>query len=120
LRKHRILTETAESAFENVLLNAGTIRPKRDSHDERIVLEIRSGRTIFGSGIFSSQTEVGGWPELLFTQPLSDSNADGMPDEWERGFSPNDDLALQSTLDSDGDGSTSIEEHLNKTNLNKE
>ncbi|HIG29293.1 MAG TPA: pectate lyase [Verrucomicrobiales bacterium] len=115
-----VFTETAETAFENVLLSAGAIRPKRDSHDERIVREVRSGRTTFGNGIISSQTEVGGWPELLSTQPQTDIDADGMPDEWERRFSPNGDLALHSTLDSDGDGYTNIEEYLNKTNPNKE
>ena len=43
-----------------------------------------------------------------------------MPDEWERRFSPNDDLALNGTLDSDGDGYTNVEEYLNNTNPNKE
>ncbi|MHC4325052.1 MAG: pectate lyase family protein, partial [Planctomycetota bacterium] len=32
-----VFTETAEAAFENVLLYAGAIRPKRDSHDQRII-----------------------------------------------------------------------------------
>ena len=114
-----VFTETAEAAFENVLLYAGAIRPKRDSHDERIVSEVRSGRTTFGNGIVSSQTEVGGWPKLLSTQPQPDVDADGMPDEWERRFSPNGDLALHGNLDSDGDGYTNVEEYLNQTNPNK-
>ncbi len=115
-----VFTETAEVAYENVLLYAGAIRPKRDSPDERIVREVRSGRTTFGNGIISSQAEVGGWPKLLSTQPQPDIDADGMPDEWERRFSPNDDLALNGTLDSDGDGYTNVEEYLNNTNPNKE
>lgn len=115
-----VFTETAEAAFENVLLYAGAIRPKRDSHDERIVREVRSGRTTFGNGIISSQTDVGGWPELLSAQAPLDIDADGMPDEWERRFSPNGDLSLQGTLDSDGDGYTNVEEYLNQTNPNKE
>ena len=115
-----VLTETAESAFRNVLLDAGAIRPKRDSHDERIIREVVSGRTTFGDGIISSQVEVGGWPELLSVQPPADIDADGMPDKWERQFSPNGDLGMQSNLDSDGDGYTNIEEYLNNTNPNKE
>jgi len=115
-----VVTETAEDTFENVLLYAGAIRPKRDSHDERIVREVRSGRTTFGNGIISSQTDVGGWPELLSAQAPLDIDADGMPDEWERRFSPNGDLSLQGTLDSDGDGYTNVEEYLNQTNPNKE
>ncbi len=114
-----VSTETAEKAFENVLLSAGAIRPKRDSHDERIVREVRSGRTTFGNGIIASQTDVGGWPELLSAQPEQDIDADGMPDEWERRFSPNRDMSLQSALDLDGDGYTNVEEYLNQTDPTK-
>ncbi len=111
-----VLTQTAEEAFENVLLYTGAIRPKRDSHDQRIVREVRSGRTTFGNGIITSQTDVGGWPKLLSTQPKKDIDADGMPDEWERRFSPNGDLSLQSSQDLDNDGYTNVEEYLNQTN----
>jgi pectate lyase len=111
-----VFTETAEETFGNVLLYAGAIRPKRDSHDERIVREVRSGRTTFGNGIIASQTDVGGWPELLSTQPQQDIDNDGMPDEWERRYSPKGDLSLQSSLDLDSDGYTNVEEYLNQTN----
>jgi len=111
-----VSTETAAEAFTNVLLYAGAIRPKRDSHDERIIREVRTGKTTFGNGIISSQTEVGGWPKLLSTKPQQDIDNDGMPDEWERRFSPKGDLSLQSYLDLDGDGYTNVEEYLNQTN----
>lgn len=114
-----VATQTAEAAFENVLLYAGAIRPKRDSHDKRIVREVRTGRTTFGNGIISSQTDVGGWPELLSAQPQQDIDADGMPDEWERRFNPKGDLSLQNSLDLDGDGYTNVEEYLNQTNPTK-
>ena len=114
-----VVTETTEAAFENVLLYAGAIRPKRDSHDQRIIREVRSGRTTFGNGIIASQTDVGGWPELLSTQPQQDVDADGMPDEWERRFSLNGDLSLQNSLDLDNDGYTNVEEYLNQTNPTK-
>jgi len=111
-----VITETPEAAFENVLLYTGAIRPKRDSLDERIVREVQSGRTTFGNGIISSQTDVGGWPKLLSTQPQQDIDADGMPDEWERRFSSNGDTSLKSSLDLDNDGYTNLEEYLNQTN----
>jgi hypothetical protein len=62
---------------------------------------------------------VGGWPKLLSTQPQEDVDADGMPDEWERRFSPKGDLSLQNSLDLDGDGYTNMEEYLNQTNPTK-
>ena len=111
-----VSTETAAEAFTNVLLYAGAIRPKRDSHDERIIREVRTGKTTFGNGIISSQTEVGGWPKLLSAQPQQDTDNDGMPDEWERRFNPKGDLSLQSSQDLDGDGYTNVEEYLNQTN----
>jgi pectate lyase len=114
-----VSTETAADAFSNVLLYVGAIRPKRDSHDERIIREVRTGKTTFGNGIISSQTDVGGWPKLFSTKPQQDIDNDGMPDEWERRFSPKGDLSLPSSLDLDGDGYTNVEEYLNQTNPTK-
>jgi hypothetical protein len=111
-----VSTETAAEAFTNVLLYAGAIRPKRDPHDERIIREVRTGKTTFGNGIISSQTEVGGWPKLFSTKPQQDIDNDGMPDEWERRYSPKGDLSLQSSQDLDSDGYTNVEEYLNQTN----
>ena len=114
-----VSTETAEEAYENVLLYAGAIRPKRDSHDERIIREVRTGKTTFGNGIIASQTDVGGWPKLLSAKPQQDTDDDGMPDEWERRFSSNRDLSLLSSGDLDKDGYTNVEEYLNQTNPTK-
>ena len=86
--------------------------PKRDSHDQRIISEVRSGRTTFGDGIVSSQFDVGGWPVLNSAPAPADSDADGMPDNWERSFNPNHDLSWTSASDADGDGYTNIEEFL--------
>ncbi len=108
-----VFTETAAEAFTNVLLYAGAIRPKRDSHDERIIREVRTGKTTFGNGIISSQTEVGGWPKLLSTKPQQDIDNDGMPDEWERRFNPKGGLSLQNSQDLDGDGYTNLEAYIN-------
>tara|TARA_B100001113_G_scaffold96834_1_gene77772 strand:- start:621 stop:1967 length:1347 start_codon:yes stop_codon:yes gene_type:complete len=114
-----VFTESATKAFESVLASAGTIRPRRDSLDRRIVSEVRSGKTNFGNGIISSQTDVGGWPKLMSKKPESDIDMDGMPDEWERTYNLNGVNDLQSDLDLDGDGYTNIEEYLNNTNPHK-
>ncbi|MDA7667581.1 pectate lyase [bacterium] len=114
-----VLTDTPETAYEKVLNQVGANLPKRDSHDERIIREVRSGRTSFGDGIISSQTVVGGWPKLVSTPVASDTDADGMPDEWERQFNPEGDLSWTSSSDADSDGYTNIEEYLNRTDPNK-
>lgn len=108
-------TDTAEAAYRKVLLEVGAGLPKRDSHDERIIGEVRSGKTTYGDGIISTQREVGGWEVLNSVPPEPDSDADGMPDEWESRFSPD---GLAPNDDPDGDGYTNIEEFLNDTNPN--
>jgi hypothetical protein len=114
-----VSTDTPDLAYEKVCVHAGAIRPKRDSHDDRIVREVQSGQTTFGDGIISSQTEVGGWPKLLSARPKDDVDRDGMPDEWERLFHPNGDLSWDGIADSDGDGYPDLEEYLNNTDPNK-
>ena len=111
-----VQTETAEETYERVLDAAGATLPRRDAHDVRIVGEVRSGKTTYGNGIISRQTDVGGWPELRSTDPPEDADADGMPDAWERPFTATGDLSLESAQDADGDGYTNVEEHLNGTN----
>lgn len=97
-----------EDAYESVLIGAGCVLPVRDSVDKRIVDEVRNGYATYEgksykergrmadksrkSGIIDSQKDVGGWPELKSIPPLSDSDHDGMPDDWElkNNLDPND------------------------------
>ena len=99
-----------------MLDTAGATLPRRDAHDVRIIGEVRSGKTTYGNGIISTQTDVGGWTELRSTDPPEDADADGMPDAWERPFTEAGDLSLESAQDADGDGYTNVEEYLNGTN----
>ncbi|TJY68484.1 pectate lyase [Sphingobacterium alkalisoli] len=79
---------TAEQAFDAVLEKAGASY-KRDAVDARVVQEVRDGTATYcGSktgyaGIIDSQVDVGGWPVLVQTTPLIDTDGDGMPDAWE-------------------------------------
>ena len=61
-----VQTETAEETYERVLDAAGATLPRRDAHDVRIVGEVRSGKTTYGNGIISRQTDVGGWRTALY------------------------------------------------------
>ena len=110
-----VQTESAEDAFERVLDAAGATLPRRDVHDVRIIGEVRSGKTTYGNGIISRQTDVGGWPELTSAEPPLDADGDGMPDAWESQFTTAGDLSLEGAQDADGDGYTNIEEYLNGT-----
>ena len=83
-----ISMHSAEKAFEKVLKYAGASY-KRDNIDKRLRWEALKGITYFegckGSknGIIDSQSDVGGWPELEDTGALTDTDNDGIPDEWE-------------------------------------
>jgi hypothetical protein len=86
--------QNAEDAFVEVLKNAGASY-KRDAVDNRIVEEVKNGKSFSGkkrNGIIDSQKDVGGWPELKSTPVPLDSDNDGMPDEWEtkNKLNPND------------------------------
>jgi hypothetical protein len=101
-------TKSADEAYNDVLLYAGAVLPKRDPVDERILNEVRNGTASYGSvsysdaqrlvsaavphGIIDSQTEVGGWPELISAPAPVDTDGDGIPDDWEitNGLDPDD------------------------------
>lgn len=82
------MQHTAEQAYEQVLEKAGASY-KRDAVDQRVVDEVRNGTATYSGsktgyeGIIDSQKDVGGWPSLEQTMVLVDTDADGMPDEWE-------------------------------------
>jgi pectate lyase len=120
--------QTAEEAYKSVLENAGTVLPKRDPVDTRIIKEVRGGYATFEgksykqnqqvadpdkvSGIIDTQKDVGGWPELKSTPAPKDSDHDGMPDEWEskNGLDPNDADDRNKVA---SDGYTMLEKYLN-------
>ncbi|MDR0542891.1 MAG: pectate lyase [Dysgonamonadaceae bacterium] len=74
---------TAQEAYDAVLLEAGASLV-RDIIDQRIMEEVRNGSFTFGDkGMIDSQSQAGGWPELLSLPAPVDSDNDGMPDVWE-------------------------------------
>ncbi len=85
-------------AYRLVLEHGGASLPRRDAVDLRITQEVRFGTATFGgtyrrsgsprdsiTGIIDTQEAVGGWPVLTGTPPPTDSDHDGMPDQWETG-----------------------------------
>lgn len=114
-----VKTETAEAAYESVLANAGCSL-KRDSVDERVIREIRTGTATFGEtyggggkGLIDSQAAVGGWPTLNSLPAPPDADHDGMPDDWEKAHGLNPDDSADGPQDANGDGYTNLEDYLN-------
>ncbi len=113
-----VTTQSAEQAYELVLARAGCSL-SRDSVDQRIIHEIRTGTAKYGEtyggggkGLIDSQKAVGGWPELRSKPAPLDTDRDGMPDDWEKkyGLNPND--PTDGALYGD-DGYTNLEKYLN-------
>ena len=76
---------------------------------DRIVSEILNGT----GRVIDKPSDVGGWPVLETGTAYTDTDKDGMPDDWEtaRGLNPND--PADGSLDRDSDGYTNVEEFLN-------
>ena len=91
-----ITTHTAQTAYEMVTRYAGASY-RRDSHDSYITDDVLTGTAKYsgagqeGKGFINNQDEAGGWPELASTEAPTDTDQDGIPDEWETryGLDPN-------------------------------
>ena len=97
-----------------VLEPVGASFPRRDSVDERVINEVRTGTATYGNnGLIDSQDEVGGYPLLESLPAPLDTDHDGMPDDWENDHDLNPTDPADRNGDLDGDGYTNLEEYLN-------
>jgi pectate lyase len=103
-----ITISSAHEAFSAVLAGAGATLPRRDSTDARVVAEVETGT----GRIIDSPDDVGGYPTYRGGPARTDSDDDGMPDEWERSQNLNPRSAADGSADADGDGYTNLEEYL--------
>lgn len=101
--------DATTSQTEAVVLDRAGAGRVRDAVDLRVVegVRARTGR------IIDRQSDVGGWPDLDPGTPWTDTDGDGMPDDWEsaRGLDPA--TATDGSADPDGDGYTHLEDWLN-------
>ncbi|MCX6898883.1 MAG: hypothetical protein NT105_09300 [Verrucomicrobia bacterium] len=103
-----VQTQTAKAAFDLVLQRAGVTFPRRDSTDARIVADVRN-RT---GKIIRYEEELGPWPTYAGGQAPTDSDNDGIPDDWEKahGLNPN---VFADASQIATDGYTKLEHYLN-------
>ena len=118
-----VTTQAATDVYESVLQNSGAILPRRDTLDQRIVNDVRNrtGRIIDVQGGYPHGTAysltVNAWPTLNSTTPPTDTDHDGMPDDWEtsHGLNPNDPSDRNIY---DAGGYTMLENYLNGVSTN--
>ncbi|MEP6676770.1 MAG: T9SS type A sorting domain-containing protein [Ferruginibacter sp.] len=88
--------ELATDAYTSVLARGGCSLPNRDTLDQRIMNDVRNrtGKLIDVQGGYPHgtpyATTVDAWPALANGTAQTDSDHDGMPDNWEnaRGLNP--------------------------------
>jgi hypothetical protein len=102
----------AEQVYEEVLANVGVIAPARDEVEDRIIREVRTGKTIYGNGIIDRVEQTEGWPELKSAPAPADTDHDGMPDKWEKKHGLDPGNPADGNDDRNGDGYTNLEEYL--------
>ena len=110
--------ETAEQAYATVVAKAGTIHS--DRIESRILKEAREGgKTTYGGatlgagkGIIDTENDCEGFYSYTkdYVVP-TDTDRDGMPDEWENSHGLNPNQADQNTLNAEG--YTALEVYLN-------
>ena len=78
---------TADTAYDDVLDDAGAFPWARDSVDQRQIDNVRDGTGI----VIDSQNEVGGYPTITAAvRPAGfDTDNDGMPNYWETWYGTN-------------------------------
>jgi len=101
-------TQPVQAAYDLVLKRAGTIYPKRDATDERIVNDVKNGT----GHVIKYESEVGGYTPYAGGEAPVDSDNDGIPDAWEKahGLNPNDPADGNQVA---ADGYTNLEHYLN-------
>jgi pectate lyase len=120
-----VTTTTAPEAYDQVLAGAGanmrvgcdgTFLSRRDVIDERIVNDVRNGT----GKIIDDPSEGGGYLTIPPATPCTDSDHDGMPDEWEKKYDLDPQNPSDGAQDLNSDGYTNLEEYLNGTDPGKE
>ena len=106
---HPMNVESAEQAYYTIVDHVGASRV-RDTHDKRILEQLTSLGT--KGSFIANEDNVGGIGNVANGPKPTDTDNDGMPDDWEtaNGLNPNKNDASENTL---GGGYTNIEHYVN-------
>lgn len=105
--------ETAVSAYNTVLNNSGVTIPARDSHDARVINDVKNNT----GRIINSPIEVSGYDFTQYESTIADTDNDGISDDWENSHGLNyDDKSDASQLITEGEnkGYSYIELYINE------
>lgn len=101
-----VTQHSASNAYKQVVSLAG-YSSVRDAVDARVITDVLLRRY---TNFLTSQTEVGGWPALSTYNVPTDTDADGMPDDWESANATNPYVANHNHTNADG--YTDLEHYL--------
>jgi hypothetical protein len=102
-----LIKPNSTSNLDNeILQNVG--KYPHDAVDKRIIANFTNG----GGNLIKNEDQVGGYPSLTNGKPYTDSDNDGMEDNWElrNNLDPND--GDDGRKDRNDDGYTNLEEFL--------
>lgn len=106
---HPMNVESAANAYQTIVDHVGASRV-RDSHDKRIIEQLTSLGT--KGSFIANEDDLGGIGTVANGPHPTDTDNDGMPDDWEtaNGLNPNVDDSKLYTI---GGGYTNIEHYVN-------
>ena len=102
-----VTTHDSSEVPDIVLAWAGARPWSRDEPDERILEDVEDNK----GSLVDTPEEAGGYGELDSGTPVTDSDGDGMPDDFEAAYGTNPQSA-DNNGDVDGDGYTNLENYL--------
>ena len=106
--------ESADAAYATVLDKAGTVN--RDKVELRVINDTRTGKNAnaggtLRNGIIDTETQAEGFFTYTAATSKTDTDHDGMPDEWERANGLNPEVADNNLVNSEG--YTALEAYIN-------
>jgi hypothetical protein len=108
----QVCTQPAAAAYERTLSYVGALVPARDEVDDALVAA--TARRVATRSKNEHDLGVGadGYGTLAEAAAASDSDRDGMPDDWESAHGLDPQRAADGAQDADGDGYTNLEQYL--------